>query len=106
MPTLVCLGLGYCARHYVTEFGARFERIIGTTRTAQRAAALGREQFGGRPVEVTPFDGVGPHELAQRSRRPTLLISAAPADGRDPVLAVLAERSAGAALSSLSSVNA
>ena len=41
MPTLVCLGLGYCARHYVAEFGPRFDRIIGTTRTLERATALG-----------------------------------------------------------------
>ena len=26
MSTLVCIGLGYCARSYVAEFGARFDR--------------------------------------------------------------------------------
>ena len=45
MPTLVCLGLGYCARHYVTHFGRRFDRIVGTTRTAERAAALAAQRF-------------------------------------------------------------
>ena len=28
MAMLVCLGLGYCARHYVSEFGKRFDRVI------------------------------------------------------------------------------
>ena len=40
MATLVCLGLGYCARHYVSEFGKRFDRVVGTARSTQRAAAL------------------------------------------------------------------
>jgi nucleoside-diphosphate-sugar epimerase len=91
MPTLVCLGLGYCARHYVGEFGARFDCIIGTTRTAERAAALGGERFGGRSVEMIPFDGISASsDLAQAiAQADALLISAAPAEGRDPVLAAL-----------------
>src|SRR5215468_3356090 len=90
MATLVCLGLGYCARHYVSEFGKRFDRVVGTTRGAQRAAALGRERLGGRLAEMLVFDGTAPsRELAGAiSQADALLISAAPADGRDPVLAV------------------
>ena len=90
MATLVCLGLGYCARHYVSEFGKRFDRVVGTTRSAQRAAALGRERLGGRLAEMLVFDGTAPsRELAGAiSQADALLISAAPADGRDPVLAV------------------
>jgi nucleoside-diphosphate-sugar epimerase len=93
MPTLVCLGLGYCARHYVSEFGPRFDRIIGTTRTLERAAALGGERLGDRPVEMIPFDGKSAsRELAEAiARTDALLISAAPAEGRDPVLAVLGD---------------
>ncbi len=92
MPTLVCLGLGYCARHYVGEFGARFDRVIGTTRSAEHAAALRRERFGGRPVEMIPFDGksAAPELVEAIAQADALLISAAPAEGRDPVLAVLA----------------
>lgn len=37
--TLICLGFGYCAAHYVGEFGARFDRIVGTTRDPTRATA-------------------------------------------------------------------
>jgi nucleoside-diphosphate-sugar epimerase len=93
MNTLVCLGLGYCARHYVSEFGSRFDRVVGTTRNADRAAALGRERLGGKPVEMLVFDGASPsNELkAAISEADALLVSAAPADGRDPVLAGLEE---------------
>ena len=91
MPTLVCLGLGYCARHYVTEFGQRFDRIVGTTRSADEMAALAARRFGGRAVEMHLFDGktASPDVRAAVAGAETLLISAAPADGVDPVLAVL-----------------
>ena len=34
MATLLCLGFGYCAEHFIAEFGGKFERIIGTARCA------------------------------------------------------------------------
>jgi nucleoside-diphosphate-sugar epimerase len=91
MSTLVCLGLGYCAQHYVSEFGSRFDRVVGTTRNADRAAALGRQRLGGKPVEMLVFDGASPSNRikAAISAADALLVSAAPADGRDPVLAGL-----------------
>ena len=52
MPTLLCLGLGYCARFYVAEFGARFERMIGTSRAPKPA---------GR-VEMLAFDAAAPSD--------------------------------------------
>jgi nucleoside-diphosphate-sugar epimerase len=93
MPTLVGLGLGYCARHYVSEFGARFDRIIATTRSAERAAALGQERLGGRSPEMHLFDGASASRevTAAISQADALLISAAPAEGRDPVLSVVAD---------------
>jgi nucleoside-diphosphate-sugar epimerase len=93
MSTLVCLGLGYCTQHYVSEFGSRFDRVVGTTRNADRAALLGRERLGGNPVEMLVFDGASPsNELkAAISAADALLVSAAPAEGRDPVLALLKE---------------
>jgi nucleoside-diphosphate-sugar epimerase len=87
MPTLICLGLGYCAKHYVGEFGARFDRIVGTARTAEQAAALGRERFGGRLVEMLVFDGTSRTLADAIAQADALLVSAAPAEGRDPVLA-------------------
>jgi nucleoside-diphosphate-sugar epimerase len=91
MITLVCLGLGYCARHYVSEFGLRFDRVVGTTRSADRTAALAQERLGGRPVEMLPFDGTSSSRELQAAilAADALLVSAGPADGRDPALAVL-----------------
>src|SRR5256886_15768274 len=91
MAMLVCLGLGYCARHYVSEFGQRFDRVVGTTRSAQRAAALAQERLGDRPADMLVFDGTtSSRELAAAiAQADALLISAAPAAGRDPVLAAL-----------------
>src|SRR5262245_20871570 len=91
MTMLVCLGLGYCARHYVSEFGKRFDRVVGTTRSAQRAAALAQERLGGRPADMLVFDATAPSRglAAAILQADALLISAAPAEGRDPVLAAL-----------------
>src|SRR5215470_3619402 len=88
MPTLVCLGLGYCARHYVTEFGQRFDHIVGTTRSSDEPAA---RRFGDLAVEMHLFDGktASLEVRAAVASAEALLISAAPADGVDPVLAVL-----------------
>src|SRR5215510_6913490 len=93
MPMLVCLGLGYCAQHYVAEFGQRFDRIIGTSRSADDVAALAAGRFGGRAVEMHPFDGktAGSDVRAAIATADALLISAPPAEGVDPVLAVLAD---------------
>jgi nucleoside-diphosphate-sugar epimerase len=91
MPTLVCLGLGYCAKHYVGEFGARFDRIVGTTRSAEQAAALGRERFGGHSIEMLVFDGTSRALADAIAQADALLVSAAPAEGRDPVLTTFEE---------------
>src|ERR1043166_6118629 len=84
MTALVCLGLGYCARFYVAEFGSRFDRVIGTSRSPDKKAGA---------VEMLVFGGVhSSPELRQAiSGASALLISAAPGDAGDPVLAVLAD---------------
>src|SRR5256885_3583689 len=84
MTALVCLGLGYCARFYVAEFASRFDRVIGTSRSADKKVDA--------PVEMLIFDGVKPSpELREAiSGASALLISAAPGDAGDPVLAALA----------------
>ena len=87
MSTLVCLGLGYCAQHYVAELGARFDRVVGTTRSAEQAETLGRERFGGRSVEMLVFEGTSRAVADAIAQADALLVSAAPAEGRDPVLA-------------------
>jgi nucleoside-diphosphate-sugar epimerase len=85
MPALVCLGLGYCARFYVAEFGSRFDRVIGTSRSPDKKASA--------EVQMIVFDGV---HASPKLRDPIsvashLLISAAPSDAGDPVLATLVD---------------
>ena len=98
MSTLLCLGLGYCAEHYVARHGARFARVVGTTRTGERAAALAARDFGGRRIEMLMFDGVaaGPDTVAAAHAADALLVSAAPDERGDPVLAALGDALAGA----------
>jgi nucleoside-diphosphate-sugar epimerase len=98
MATLLCCGLGYCAMHYVGAFGGRFDRIIGTTRTAERATALASGDLAGRPVEMLVFDGgsVSDSVRAAAGEANALLISAAPDEHGDPVLRALADTLAAA----------
>ena len=80
MSTLVCLGLGYSAKDYVAEFGARFSRIVGTSRSDDKPVQS--------RVEMIPFDGkTPPPQLrAAISNATALLISAAPGEDGDPIL--------------------
>ena len=94
MTTLLCFGFGYCAQYYAEEFGARFDRIIGTARTQEKADTLAGRRYGEREVEMLAFDGrsVAPAILAALQVVDVLVISTPPADGVDPVLAVLTEQ--------------
>jgi nucleoside-diphosphate-sugar epimerase len=87
MSTLVCIGLGYCAAHYLS-MSKQFDRVIGTKRSL-RDAALPNEP----PVELLAFDGItAPAELVARvEESQALLISAPPNERGDPVLACLAD---------------
>jgi nucleoside-diphosphate-sugar epimerase len=98
MSTLICLGLGYSAQHFVTGFGARFARVVGTARTAERAAELAACDFGGRKVEMLTFDGTAASPAVVQAVRASdaLLVSAAPDEQGDPVLRALAETLAAA----------
>jgi nucleoside-diphosphate-sugar epimerase len=84
MKTLVCLGLGYSAAHYVS-ISKQFDRVIGTTRSLRET---------GQPlVEMIAFDGTtaSPELIARVDESDALLISAPPGQTGDPVLACLAE---------------
>jgi nucleoside-diphosphate-sugar epimerase len=88
MATLVCLGLGYSATHYVATFGNRFDRVIGTTRSLREAAKPPDPR-----VELIAFDGrtASPELVACVEDSDALLISAPPSETGDPVLACLAD---------------
>jgi nucleoside-diphosphate-sugar epimerase len=97
MSTLICLGLGYSAQHYVAGCGARFDRIIGTSRDAARAAELAACSFAGRRAAMLTFEGSASEALRNAARdADALLISAAPDEHGDPVLRALGETLAAA----------
>lgn len=83
MTTLLCLGFGYCARFHAAEFRSRYGRAIGTSRTPGKTAP---------GATMLAFDGVHPSaQLREAIAAAThLLISAAPGETGDPVLAALA----------------
>ena len=85
MSTLVCLGFGYCARHFAAEFGPRFGRVVGTTRDPHKIA--------GAAAELLMFDSAPPSEPLRQATvgASHLLISAAPDETGDPVLAAFGD---------------
>lgn len=89
MSNLICLGLGYSAQHYLALFGRRYDRIIGTARSRERAAAAG--EHVGLPIEGLVFDGrAASNELAAAlDDADALLVSIPPTETGDPVLASL-----------------
>jgi|SoiMethySBSTD1v2_1073268.scaffolds.fasta_scaffold197790_2 nucleoside-diphosphate-sugar epimerase len=92
MPNLFCFGLGYSASFYITEFGARFDRIAGTVRTREKAAAIAAAGIGGHKVEAFVFDGAAAPEVsAAVMDASAVLISVPPRESGDPVLAHFAD---------------
>src|SRR3974390_3471395 len=75
---LLSFGFGYTAQHYAALYGARYDRIAGTTRSAANAAAPAARQFGGRAVDMMVFDAT------QATAEPALEQSARPRENGDP----------------------
>jgi len=64
---LFCFGFGYCASHYVAQYGHLFDDIAGTVRTDQKVARIAARHVDSAPVEVMVFDGGSPPpDLAAR----------------------------------------
>jgi nucleoside-diphosphate-sugar epimerase len=78
MSVLLCFGLGYCAQHFVAEFGHQLERVIGTARNPEKGL-----QFDGRTASKALLAAVEDADL--------LLHSIPPGEAGDPVLAVCSE---------------
>ena len=96
MTTLLALGFGYAAQHYAALYGARFDRMIGTTRSDRNAAESAARLFDGRRIEMIVYQGgsaiagSGPDDAALAAAiadASALLVSIAPDSGGDPVLA-------------------
>src|SRR5690242_6139012 len=87
MARLVCFGLGYCAEHFIAECGAKFEHIVGTVRSPERAAILNAYQPARARTVV--FDGVRVTPELERAiaAADQALVSVPPDVSGDPVLA-------------------
>jgi nucleoside-diphosphate-sugar epimerase len=93
MANLFCFGLGYSATHYVARYGARFLRVSGTVRTAEKAATLPASTV--RKVHV--FDGTtGSREIEAEVRAAQAVLVSAPPGESDPVLRHFADAIASA----------
>lgn len=88
--TLLSFGHGYSARTLARQLAPSAWRIIGTTRTPQKAEALRTE--GTEPLVWPGSDISGALQAATH-----LLISAAPSEAGDPVLSALGDDIATAA---------
>ena len=97
MATLLCFGLGYSAEHFVREFGEKFDRIIGTVRSAGRAVELKTRLNG--CCDVLVFDGASVTTDLERAIEEAayVLVSAPPDENGDPVLAACGDALAKAA---------
>ena len=91
MTSLVCFGFGYCAEHFVAEFGRKFDRIIGTVRGAERTAVL--NAYDGGRLHAVVFDGTRPApELSVAiAQADYVLVSAPPGENGDPVLSIFGD---------------
>jgi len=101
VTTLVFLGFGYAAQHYAGLYGAQFDRIVGTTRSAENAAVIAALRFGGRAIDMVVFDAAPAVQapsalLSAIADASALLVSIAPHEGADPVLTRLGEAIAAA----------
>lgn len=91
MADLVCFGFGYCAEHFVAEFGDKFGRIVATVRGGERAAVL--NAYGAGPLEAVVFDGAHARPMLRDAvvQARCALVSIPPGDDGDLVLAVLGD---------------
>jgi dTDP-4-dehydrorhamnose reductase len=87
MARLVCFGLGYCAEHFIAECGGKCGHIVGTVRSAERAAILNAYQS--EKVRALVFDGVRVTPELERAIAPAdqALVSVPPDGSGDPLLA-------------------
>jgi nucleoside-diphosphate-sugar epimerase len=83
---LICFGFGYSAQHFVETFGQKFNRIVGTVRSTERAATLDAHPSG--RLKTLIFDGssVTPNLRGVIAEADSVLVSVSPDENGDPVL--------------------
>ena len=91
MTALICFGFGYCAEHFIAEFAGKFDRILGTVRSAEPAAILNAYQA--EEVQALVFDGVNatPALNAELAEADYVLVSIPPGESGEPVLAAFGD---------------
>jgi nucleoside-diphosphate-sugar epimerase len=96
MTSLVCFGFGYCAEHFVAAYGQKFDRIIGTVRSRERAAILNAYDAG--RLQALVFDGTAatPELNSAIAEASDVLVSVPPGENGDPILSVFGEALSGA----------
>ncbi|MFQ5625587.1 MAG: SDR family oxidoreductase [Methyloligellaceae bacterium] len=84
MSRLVCFGLGYSARVFAGRMRDKGWRVLGTTRSGERADALRAQGF-----EMCLFTGEAPSKEVQEALKQSthVLVSIVPGHAGDPVLA-------------------
>jgi nucleoside-diphosphate-sugar epimerase len=84
---LICFGLGFSAEHYVEEFGRKkFDRIVGTVRSAERAAALNAHPSGRLTALIFEGSLATPDLRSAIAEADAALVSVPPDENGDPVL--------------------
>jgi nucleoside-diphosphate-sugar epimerase len=84
---LICFGLGYSAEHFVEEFGQKkFDRIVGTVRSAERAAALNAHPSGRLTALIFEGSLATPDLRSAIAEADAALVSVPPDENGDPVL--------------------
>jgi len=83
---LICFGLGYSAQHFVEIFGQKFDRIVGTVRGAERAAALNAHPSGRLTALIFDGSSATPEVRNAIAEADAALVSVPPDDNGDPVL--------------------
>src|SRR5688572_2777546 len=81
---LFVFGLGYSALAYVRTARVMADRVVGTVRDKEEAAALARSE----KIEVVAFDGRGASTEVLSALKGTthLLVSVPPGEAGDPVI--------------------
>jgi len=83
---LICFGLGYSAQHFVEIFAEKFDRIVGTVRAAERAAALDAHPSGRLTALVFDGSAATPDLQSAIAEADAALVSIPPDENGDPVL--------------------
>ena len=86
MSRLICFGLGYSAEHFVEDSAEKFDRVVGTVRGAERAAALNAHPSGRLTALIFDGSAATPGLQSAIAEADAALISVPPDDNGDPIL--------------------